>query len=160
VRTWPGLAAVGAGLIHLGGSAGAVPAVLVPLLLVGIAEVLWGVLALSRPVPPMAASAAPATALALVGTVVALLLPSSAARHGAAVSFGVPAGVFGGAGALDLALGVLLAVHLGRGRPESAPSRPVRFVLEAAAGAAVVAVVVTQSLAATSAGGSMPMHMG
>lgn len=159
MRTWPGLAAIGAGLIHLGSSVGAAPIALTPLFFVGVAEVLWGVLALSRPVPPHAVQAAAGTAVVLVGTVVALLLPSSAARHGSAVELGVAPGALAGAGALDLALGVLLAVRLGgagRGRPDA---RPLRFVLEAGAAATVVAILVAQSLAATSAGGSAPMRM-
>jgi hypothetical protein len=70
----------------------------------------------------------------------------------------VPPAAFGGAGALDLAVGVLLAIHLGRGRPDAGESRPLRFLLAAAAAAALVAVVTTQSLAATSVGGTMQMH--
>lgn len=160
MRTWPGLAAIGAGLIHLGSSVGAAPVALTPLFFLGVAEVLWGVMALSRTVPPAASAAAVGTAVALVGTVVALLLPGSAARHGAPVSLGVPPVAFAAGGALDLALGVLLAVHLLRGRIEARPPRPLRFVLEVGGAAAVVAILVTQSLAATSVGGgSTPMQM-
>jgi hypothetical protein len=158
VRTWPGLAAIGAGLIHLGSAAGTGPAVLVPLALLGALEVLWGVAALARPTPPAPRAGAVGVGVALVLTVVALLLPPSAARHGATVAFGVPPAAFGGAGALDLAVGVLLAIHLGRGRPDAGESRPLRFLLAAAAAAALVAVVTTQSLAATSVGGTMQMH--
>jgi hypothetical protein len=159
VRTWPGLAAIGAGLIHLGSSVGAAPLALTPLFFVGVGEVLWGVLALSRAAPPHAAEAATGVAAVLVGTVVALLLPPSAARHGAPVALGVPPSAFAAAGVLDLALGVLLAVHLARAGRVRPDSRPLRFVLEAAAAAAVVAVLVTQGLAATSVGGSAPMRM-
>jgi 4-amino-4-deoxy-L-arabinose transferase-like glycosyltransferase len=158
VRTWPGLAAVGAGLIHLGSAAGAPAAVMLPLALIGAAEVLWGVVALGRPALPVPRAAAAGIGVVLVLTVVALLLPPSAARHGSVVSLGVPAGAFGGAGALDLAVATLLAIHLGRGRPEAQDSRPIRFLLAAAAAAAVVAIVTTQSLAATSVGGTMQMH--
>lgn len=158
MRTWPGLAAIGAGLIHLGSSVGTPPAVLLPLLVVGIAEVLWGTAALARIDPPAAATAAPVVAGVLVGTVVAVLLPTAAARHGAAVALGVPPAAFAGAGALDLVLGVLLALHLLRGPAPAAPQRTGRFLLAAAAGALVVAVVTTQSLAATSVGGTMQMH--
>jgi len=160
VRTWPGLAAIGAGLIHLGSSVGASPVALTPLFLLGVAEVLWGVLALSRTAPPAASGAAAGTAVALVGTVVGLLLPPAAARHGVPVTLGVPPVAFAVGGVLDLALGVLLTVHLLRGRIESRPPRPLRFVLEVGGAAAVVAVLVTQALAATSVGGgSMPMQM-
>jgi hypothetical protein len=159
VRTWPGLAAIGAGLIHLAASVGAAPIALTPLFFAGVAEVLWGVLALSRPVPPHAVQATVGTAVVLVGTVVALLLPPAAARHGSPIALGVAPGAFAGAGALDLALGVLLAAHLGRSSGVRADPRPLRFVLEAGAAAAVVAILVTQSLAATSVGGSGPMRM-
>jgi len=160
VHTWPGLAAIGAGLIHLGSSVGAAPVALTPLFFLGVAEVLWGVVALSRTVPPAASPAAVGTAVALVGTVVGLLLPPAAARHGAPVTLGVPPVAFAAGGALDLTLGVLLTVHLLRGRIEPRPPRPLRFVLEVGGAAAVIAVLVTQSLAATSVGGgSMPMQM-
>lgn len=159
MRTWPGLAAIGAGLIHLGSAAGTTtPPVLIPLVLIGVAELLWGILALSRPVPPAAKGAAVAVGGILLLTLVALLLPPSAARHGGQVDLGVPAAAFGGAGALDLVVAVLLAVHLGgSGRP-TGESRPARFLIAAAGAAAVVAVVTTQSLAATSVGGTMQMQ--
>jgi hypothetical protein len=156
VRTWPGLAAIGAGLIHLGSASGAPLAVLIPLSAVGAAEVLFGILALARDEPPAARIGAGALAAVLVLSVVALLLPGSAARHGSVVDLGVPAIAFAGAAVLDLVLGVLLALQAsGLRRP--AGGGPVRFLLAAALGAGVVAVITTQSLAATSVGGSMPM---
>jgi hypothetical protein len=158
VRTWPGLAAIGAGLIHLGSAAGAPVPTLVPLVIVGIAELLWGVVALSRPVPPAPRAAAAAAGVVLLLTAVALLLPASAARHGGHIDLGVPAAALGGAGALVLAVGVLIALHLGGLVRSPGESRPVRFLLAAGGAAAVVAVVTTQSLAATSVGGTMQMH--
>lgn len=158
MRTWPGLAAIGAGLVHLGSAAGTTPFVLIPLAVLGGLEVLWGVVALARPVPPAPRAAAAGVAVAVLLTVVALLLPPSAARHGATVAFGVPSAAFGGAGALDLVVGVLVAIHLGRGLPEPGEPHPLRFLLAAAPAAALVAIVTTQSLAATSVGGTMQMH--
>ncbi|MBW4041243.1 MAG: hypothetical protein HIU86_03830 [Acidobacteria bacterium] len=158
MRTWPGLAAIGAGLIHLGSAAGTAPTVLVPLALLGGAEVLWGVAALARPAPPSPRAASVGAGVALLLTVVALLLPPAAARHGSVVSFGVPAGAFAGAGVLDLAVGALLAVHLLRGAARPGEPRPLPFLLAAGAAAAAVAIVTTQSLAATSVGGTMQMH--
>ncbi len=158
MRTWPGLAAIGAGLIHLGAAAGTSPAVLAPLAALGLLEVLWGVAALSRPVPPAPRAAAVGASVALVLAVVALLLPPSAARHGAVVAFGVPPAAFGGAGALDLVVGLLVAIHLAGGRPVERESRPARFLLAAGAAAAIVAIVTPQSLAATSVGGTMQMQ--
>jgi hypothetical protein len=124
VRTWPGLAAIGAGLIHLGSAAGTGPATLVPLVLVGTAELLWGVVALSRPVPPAPRAGAAGAGAVLLLTVVALLLPPSAMRHGSHVDLGVPAVAFGGAGVLVLAVGVLLAVHLGGVQARTGASSP------------------------------------
>lgn len=158
MRTWPGLAAIGAGLIHLGSAAGTAPAVLLPLALLGGLEVLWGVAALAPTVPPAPRAAAVGVGVALVLAVVALLLPGAAARHGAVVDLGVPPAAFGGAGALELVLGVLLAIHLGRGRREPGEAHPIRFLLAAAPAAALVAILVTKSLAATSVGGTMQMH--
>lgn len=157
MRTWPGLAAIGAGLIHLGSAAGTAPAVLAPLALLGTAEVLWGVAALALPSLPVPRGAAVGVGAALVLATVALLLPESAARHGAEVDFGVPAAAFAGAAALDLVVGVLLAIRLARPAATGEPGA-VRFLLAAAGAAAVVAVITTQSLAATSVGGSMHMH--
>ncbi|GAA2750923.1 hypothetical protein [Amnibacterium kyonggiense] len=158
MRTWPGLAAIGAGLIHLGSAAGTSPAVLVPLALLGALELLWGVAALARTPVPAPVPAAVGIGLALVVGVVALLLPPSAARHGSMVDLGVPPSAFLGAGLLDLATGMLVALQLLRAGRTPGESRPVRFLLGAAAAAAVVAVVTTQSLAATSVGGTMQMH--
>jgi hypothetical protein len=158
VRTWPGLAAIGAGLIHLGAAAGTRPEVLVPLALLGTVELLWGVAALARPALPVVRAASVGIGIALVMGVVALLLPPSAARHGEVVDLGVPAAAFAGAGALDLAVGVLLAVRLGGGRRTAGESRPLRFLLAAGAAATVVAILTTGSLAATSVGGTT-MHM-
>ncbi|MGT2425725.1 hypothetical protein [Amnibacterium kyonggiense] len=75
------------------------------------------------------------------------------------VDLGVPPAAFAGAGALDLVVGVLVAVQLLRpSRPARDDPRPARFLLEAGAAAAVVAIVTTQSLVATSVGGTMRMH--
>lgn len=158
MRTWPGLAAIGAGLIHLGSAAGTAPAVLVPLAVLGAAEVLWGVGALARPELPFPRGAAAAVVVAVILGAVGLLLPAAAARHGGTVDLGVPAGAFGGAGALDLVLAVLIATRLVRGRADAAEPHPVRFLLAAGLAAALVAIVTTESLAATSVGGPMRMH--
>ena len=158
MRTWPGLVAVGAGLIHLGSAPGTPPVVLGVLVLVGGTELLWGVAALGRPAPPAPYPAAGALLLVALLTVEALLLPPAAARTGAGVTFGLSTGALLGAGALDLVLGGLLAQHLLRGRREAATQRPIPFLLSAGAAAAVVAFVATQSLAGTSVGGTMQMH--
>jgi hypothetical protein len=158
VRTWPGLAAIGAGLIHLGSAPSTPPAVLTVLVLVGAAELLWGVAALARPVPPAPLRALAGLGVVLLLSVEALLLPPAAAHSGSPVSFGLAPGAVLGAGALDAVLGALLATHLGRGRRPAGTARPLPFLLSAAAAAAVVAVVTTSSLAGTAVGGPMQMH--
>jgi hypothetical protein len=157
VRTWPGLAAIGAGLIHLGSAPGTPPGVLGALVVVGAAELLWGVAALGRPAVPVPRAALAGLGVVALLTVEALLLPPAAARTGTAVALGIPLGALVGAAALDLVLGALLGARLVRGR-EAGEERPAAFLLAAAAAAGVVAVVTTQSLAATAVGGSMPMH--
>lgn len=158
MRTWPGLAAVGAGLIHLGSAPSTPPAVLTVLVLVGAAELLWGVAALSRPVPPAPLAVLAGLGVLLLLAVEALLLPPAAARTGSVVSFGLAPGAVLGAAALDAVLAGLLAAHLGLGRRAAGSTRPLPFLLAAGAAAAVVAVVTTTSLAGTAVGGSMQMH--
>src|SRR3954454_12606569 len=82
VRTWLGLAALGAGLIHLAVAAGAPPALLAAFAALGAAEVAWGAAALARwgvPVPRTALVAAMLPTLAWVG----LLLAGAGGAHGA-----------------------------------------------------------------------------
>lgn len=161
MRSWPGLAAVGAGLIHLGIAAGSSPLVLIAFALVGAVEAGWGVAALAR-------TPAPRTRLALGGAVllvagwVLLLLLDGAHRHGpdaradaaGASAPALPLGAVSGAGLLDLVLAVLLAVALrrGSGAAEREPG-PWRFLLGTAAGAGLVAVITASSLASTAIGG-------
>lgn len=157
MRTWPGLAAIGAGLIHLGSAPGTTPAVLVLLVLVGGAELLWGVAALSRAAPPVPLRAAAGLLVVLLLTVEALLLPPAAGRTGSPLPLGLPLGAILGAGLLDLVVGGLIGAHLARGRRAPEEQRPLPFLLAAAAGAVAVAVVTTQSLVDTAVGGSMQM---
>jgi hypothetical protein len=158
VRTWPGLAAIGAGLIHLGSAPTTPPLVLAVLVTAGAAELLWGVAALARPAPPVPEAAIGGLLGIGVLTVEALLLPSAAARHGAEVVLGLPTGAVLGAAALDLVVGAIVATFLVRGRPVPGEQRAVPFLLLAAVAAGVIAVVTTQSLSATSVGGTMHMH--
>ena len=158
MRTWPGLAAIGAGLVHLGTAAGGPLPLLVPLVLMGAAELLWGVLALARPRPPAARPALLGVGGVLVLTVVGVLLPPAAERYGEALPFSVPAVALLGGGALDAALGLLLLIHLERGGPAARESGPVAFLLAAGGAAALVAVTTTASLASTGLGGPMRMH--
>ena len=158
MRTWPGLAAIGAGLIHLGSAPSTPPAVLTVLVLVGAAELLWGVAALARPLPPAPLRTLAGLGVVLLLTVEALLLPPAAAHSGTVVSFGLAPGAVLGAGALDVVLAGLLAASIGLGRRATGPGRPLPFLLSAGAAAAVVAMVTTSSLAGTAVGGGMEMH--
>jgi hypothetical protein len=158
VRTWPGTAAIGAGLIHLGSAPTTPPGVLAVLVAVGAAELLWGVAALARPAPPVPEAAIGGLLGIGVLSVEALLLPTAAARRSEEVVLGVPAGAVLGAAALDLVVGAIVATFLARGRPVPREQRAVPFLLLATVAAGVVAAVITQSLSATSVGGTMHMH--
>lgn len=152
MRTWPGLAALGAGLIHLGIAAGSAAPLLAVLVVVGAAECGWGVAALAGDRPPLPGRALPAVALVVAAQVVVLLTGGHAHTRGAAAS-GWPYGAIAGAAALDLAVAVLLALRLRRGSGRRREAGALRFLLATAAAAGLVAVVVTSSLAATVVGG-------
>lgn len=155
MRTWPGLAAIGAGLIHLGMAAGAAPLQLVLFALAGAAEAGWGVIALSRPVPRPTLSLA--AAVVLVAGQIAVLLSGSHAHDAAATvtpgSPAVPLGPMLGGMLLDLVVTALLAVRLRRGSAVDLDRGAVRFLIGAGVGAAAVAVVTATSLAGTAVGG-------
>lgn len=156
MRTWPGLTALGAGIIHLGIAAGSPVLLLIPLVLVGVTELVWGVAALARPTPPLPMPSLIAAAAVVGLWVVSLLVP--AADHRAAMTTPLPEGAMTGAGLLDLALTVLLAVHLRRGRPAAGESSAALFLIPAAAAAVIVATITITSLTGTSVGGTMRMH--
>lgn len=155
MRTWPGLAALGAGIVHLGIAAGSPVLLLIPLVLVGAAELFWGVAALARPALPLPMPSLIATAVVVALWVVSLLLP--VAEHHAGMTAPLPVTAMAGAGVLDLAAAVLLAVHLRRGRPSAGESPSAFFLLPAAVAAVVVAVITITSLAGTSVSGTMRM---
>src|SRR3954452_14232196 len=110
VRTWLGLAALGAGLIHLAVAAGAPPALLAAFAVLGAAEVAWGATALARrtvPVPRSALAGAMVPTLVWVG----LLFAGADSAHGAAHASGVhPVGTV--ALAATLPVGPMLAGSL------------------------------------------------
>ena len=153
MRTWPGLAAIGAGLIHLGIAAGSPPLQLALFALVGAAEALWGVVALAR-TPPRPTGTLAAAVVVVVAQLAVLL--GGAHDHGVAApstgSSAVPPGAMIGAMLLDLVLAVMLAVRMRRGSRD-ADAGAVRFLLGAAIGASAVAVVTATSLAGTALGG-------
>lgn len=156
MRTWPGLAALGAGIIHLGIAAGSPALLLIPLVLIGATELLWGVAALARPTLPL-----PMPALVVAAAVVGLWVVSllvAAADHHAAMTAPLPEGAMAGAGLLDLAVSVIIAVQLRRGPRTAGEPSPSAFLIPAAAAAAIVALITISSLAGTSVGGTMRMH--
>ncbi|MCU1472594.1 hypothetical protein [Amnibacterium sp.] len=166
IRTWLGLGALGAGLVHLAVAAGAPPATLVPLVVLGVAEVGWGVAALARlevPVPRVALAVA---VVAVVGVVAALVLNAGAMAHMGSVSAGgtvagAPAVPMLGAALLDLGCAAALAVVVRRGRrPDTRPPGVWSYLGGVVTGAAVVAGITVASLGATPVGALAMQGMG
>lgn len=168
IRTWIGLAAVGAGLVHLGVAAGAPLPTLLVYVALGAAEIGWGVAALARETVPLPRAGLGGAALALVVELVSLLAPASAEHGGMHMAGGgttpaLPAASLLGAAVLDLAVAVALAVVVRRGRraPGAFPP-PWLYLVGVAAGAAIVAAITTTSLGAAPVGelAMRGMHMG
>ncbi|HEY0373225.1 MAG TPA: hypothetical protein VGC94_00405 [Amnibacterium sp.] len=166
IRTWLGLGALGAGLVHLAVAAGAPAAVLVPLVLLGAAEVGWGVVALARldvPVPRVALAVA---AVALIGVVAVLVLSAGAMSHIGAMSTGgtvagAPAVPMLGAALLELGCAAALAIVVRRGRRrDPRPPGVWTYLGGVVAGAAVVAGITSASLGATPVGALAMQGMG
>jgi hypothetical protein len=170
-RTWLGLGALGAGLVHLAVAAGSPPAVLVPLVLLGALEVAWGVTAFARERVPAPRSALAVSAAAVVAVVAVLVLSAGAMAHMAAMSAsgtvasgtiaGAPAAPLLGAAVLDLACAGGLAVRVRRGPRREARAPGVWSYLGGVlAGAAVVAGITSASLGATPVGALAMQGMG
>ena len=156
IRTWLGLGALGAGLVHLAVAAGATPAALALLAVIGAAEVVWGVTALARervPVPRLALGGA---AAAVVGVAGVLVLRAGAMSHIAMTTAGPIAGVppvpMLGAAVLELGCAGGLAVVVRRGDRESPQPGVWTYLGGVSAGAAVIAAITTASLGATPLG--------
>jgi hypothetical protein len=165
IRTWLGLGALGAGLVHLAVAAGAPPAALALLVVIGAAEVAWGVTALAREQVPVPKVALAGAAVAVVGVAAVLVLragtmaPMAAMATTGAVA-GVPAVPMLGAALLELGCAAALAVVVRRGRSE--PRRPGvwTYLGGVVAGAAVVAGITSASLGATPVGAMAMQGMG
>ena len=157
VRAWMGFVALGAGLIHVALVIGSTPQVGIPLLVVGAAELAWGVIAFSRPALPLPRVARIAAVVPILAWVVALVLSGSGT---------LAAGGIGGLRVLPMLLASLLDLAIAIGvtgmlRWSAAPGdsarfdrplRPGRYLLGLAAGALVVVALTTPALAATEAG--------
>lgn len=141
-RSALGFAALGAGLIHLALAVGAEPWLATALAVVGGAEFLWGVLAVSRPGVP----------IPRIGLVGALVPPALWVVLLLAAATGPKPLPMLAATALDLAVAVLLAVGLRRGEGRE-PRRPAVGI---AIAALVVAAITVPALIATEA----PLRLG
>ncbi|MFD1720538.1 hypothetical protein [Amnibacterium endophyticum] len=161
MRSWAGLAAIGAGLVHLGIAAGSDPLALVLLTAAGAAEVLWGIVDLARPEASRGAAALGVLALLVGAQVVLLVAVGHAHATGAVTAAPVapaapvrsvlpPAGATAGAAVLDLIATAALALRLRRG--SGAEPGPARFLVGTAAAALVVAAIAATSLAGTAVG--------
>jgi len=146
-RSALGFAALGAGLLHLALAVGAEPWLATGLAVVGGAEFLWGVLAVSRPGVPVPRIALAGALVPPAAWVILLLLGADGPR---------PLPMFAATG-LDLAVAVLLAVGLRRQQARE-PRHP---ALGIAIAGLVVAAITLPALIATEAPqrlGELPAH--
>ena len=134
VRCWVGLAALGAGLIHLGVAASAGPAALAVLTVVGCAELAWAVAALARSVLPLP-RIVPIGAIVPAAAWVVLLL--AGAHHAGTGMSVLPAGPLLMATALDLVPALVVAVRLRRGLDPAGEAGPMPAPLPYLAGVLV-----------------------
>ena len=163
LRTWLGLLALAAGLVHFALVIGSPLPVALVLLLVGAAEFVWGVFAfvsISPPLPQLARSGAvmPVIAWAL------LLVVAGADSFGPLTD---ARGLFPMlvASVFDLLIAVGMTALLRRSAaiaPDAAPvaSRPGRYLVGVIAGALVIGAITTPALAATEAGQAARPHTG
>lgn len=162
LRSWPMLAAFGAGLVLAALAAGAGGAMQPVLVVAGVAALGWGGLALraGRVIAPSAT---------LVVTAVALVGMAAAVSTGAAATTDVPAGPLAAASVFIVVVALSAGIELRartrlavgeRARTEdraAAPSDTARLI-GLVAGAALVAALATPALAATEAGESAVPH--
>jgi hypothetical protein len=147
-RSWLAFAAVGSGLIHLALVLGAPTAIGAVLVVIGVVEFGWGVLAFARERVPAPRAALAGALLPVLGWAgLALGAPHLAAQLGF-----VPLGI---AAVLQLAAAVLLARSF---RTRSAPPAPglARYVLGLVAGVIVVGALTATALAASEVLPSVP----
>lgn len=165
VRTWLGLAALGAALVHLGAAAGLPGATLVVVAVLSVPELVWGVVALGAARLPVPRLGIAALAAPTVGWVAVLLAGGGhTAEHaaGGAGSMHLPVGALLAGSLLGLAAAVGLAVLLRRGgaAAQSAPPRTWVYLGGVAAGSGVVMAVASVALGSTPIGASAMQGMG
>jgi hypothetical protein len=161
VRTWLGLAALGAGCVHLAVAAGSPLAALAGFSLLGAAELAWGVGALAREAVPLPRLALAGAAVAVAVELLVLLGPVAASAHEgmrAMTGQGLPALPLLGAAVLDLVAAAGLALVVRRGRRPEGPFPPVwGYLAGVVSGAALVGALTSASLGATPVG-ALAMH--
>lgn len=74
LRIWLGLLALGAGLVHVALVIGSPPIVAAVLLIVGLAEFVWGAVAIAMPAPPLPQLARAAAFVPVVGWALLLIV--------------------------------------------------------------------------------------
>jgi hypothetical protein len=144
VKSWLGFCALGAGLIHVALGIDSPPVFGVPLLLMGIAEVAWGVFALTAAALPLPRVTRVAAMVPLLFWVVVLIIGTGSPLPGVRV---VPMLV---ATLLDLTIAVAITAMLRR--RSAAGDRalpPARSLLALAGGALVVAALTVPALVTT-----------
>ena len=153
VRTWLGLLAIGAALIHLAVAAGSPALSAVVFSVLGSAECAWGAFALARarvPAPRLglAAVLAPIAAWAL------LTVPRMGGMTGMrSTSAALPVLPLAAASGLDVAAAVLLAALVRRGVPtEVRMPSPGAYLAGVLAGCAAVAAVASTAMGGTLVG--------
>jgi hypothetical protein len=170
VRTWLGLAALGAGLIHLAVAAGAPPVLLAVFSALGALEVAWAVGALSRWTVPLPRAAVPAAVLPTLVWVVLLLaggahgVSHAGGAHpaGAVLAGELPVGPMLAASLLDLGIAAVLAVRLRRGREERPGREPGvwAYLGGVLSGAGLIFALTSAALGGTAVGQSAMHAMG
>jgi hypothetical protein len=148
-RAFLAVAALGAGLLHAALAPGAPAALLGVLLAIAAAELGWAAATLARDRPPLF-RLIPALALAPLGVWAALAVAGAVAASGSVLV--LPLLPMAVASLLDLAVAVVAAVVLRRGREARQDTGALRFVLALAMSAAAVCAVTIPALGLTEAG--------
>jgi hypothetical protein len=151
VKAWLAIAALGAGVIHLSVVVSSPLPLAVAMLLVGLAELVWALLALIRDRVPFARTARLA-AIAPVALWALLIVAASLGLDGAGTW--LPLVPMALASLFSLFIAITLSLQLRAGRADdTAPAPPAgRYLLALAAAAAIVGGLTTPALAASEAG--------
>jgi hypothetical protein len=155
-RSWLAMAGLGAGLTHIALGAGAPLPLALPLVLVGVAEIAWGIAAVIRDRLPL-------PTIALIGSLVplfgwALLITVASLTGRPELLAPLPFLPMASAALMGLFLSAMLAVHHRRrlaGDYAEAPASPPsagRYLLGVLVGGLLVSGLTTPALASTSAG--------